>query len=101
MGYFSSGTEGMDYEERWCEHCVNQGTETSMCPVWSLHMLWNYEQNADPVKAEALAFFIPRSKDGLGNGECELYKAGPSEYATARERDAEQLKLDAWVEASR
>lgn len=40
MGYFSNGTEGADYEEKYCNHCVHQ-LEDYGCPCWNAHYFWN------------------------------------------------------------
>lgn len=44
MGHFSSGTEGMDYQERYCFNCINwrdlgDGRGPG-CPVWDAHYLF-------------------------------------------------------------
>ena len=90
MGYFSNGSEGAHYEERYCKRCLFGG---GGCAVWSLHMLWNYEQ-CEPkggdvehrscqvalakAKADALAFFIPSERKGLANGLCEMFVQNPA-----------------------
>src|SRR5690554_3287 len=67
VGYFSNGTEGMMYEEQYCDKCLHQ----KYCPIWLLHMEWNYEQftpggkapitdgTSHGVKRQALEAFIP------------------------------------------
>ena len=65
MGYFSNGSEGMDYQRRYCDRCEHDHPEFG-CPIWHAHLEWNYEEcnNDDSI----LHKMIPRT-DG-GNGEC-------------------------------
>ena len=70
MGYFSSGTEGAMYEERYCCDCEHF-KEDEMCPVWAAHMLHNYEQ--DGAVKEILDLLIPRTSDGLRNDQCAMF----------------------------
>lgn len=67
MGYFPNGTEGMLYEQDFCERCLhNEG-----CAVWLAHTLRNYDECN---KAESiLHILIPRTKDGLGNEQCRMF----------------------------
>lgn len=74
MGYFSNGSEGEYYEAQWCHRCVHQPTAERGCPVWDLHMLYNYDQCKKATTAEALSMFIPRDADG-GNGRCTMFFA--------------------------
>lgn len=67
MGYFSNGTEGMEYEAKWCARCVH----SLNCSVWTAHLLFNYEKG----RREVLDILIPRSKDGLSNNKCTMFKA--------------------------
>lgn len=69
MGYFSNGTEGEIYQERYCDRCIHDHNES--CPVWSAHLLYNYDDcNNDK---SILHLLIPLSKDGLGNKQCRLF----------------------------
>lgn len=47
MGYFSNGTEGAIFTERFCERCVNwrdlDDNRGPGCPVWDAHLLYAYE----------------------------------------------------------
>ena len=66
MGYFSSGSEGLDYEEQWCRRCVHYGPENGPgCPVWLAHLLHNGD--------EVLELLIPRSLEGAGNDQCLMF----------------------------
>ena len=78
MGYFSNGTEGDDYEARYCCKCLNYDDEMG-CPILNLHLLWNYDAvgpSVDPnerdAKAYALNHFIPRK--GIENLQCRMFK---------------------------
>lgn len=67
MAYFSNGTEGMDYEDRYCRKCVHE----MGCVVWLAHLLKNYEECNN--KNSILHILIPRSEDGLTNEECRMF----------------------------
>jgi hypothetical protein len=70
MGYFSNGSEGDFYQAQYCRRCVHD-RENAFCPVWDLHMLYNYDQLKKPATRSALAMFIPE-QDG-GNGQCSMF----------------------------
>lgn len=96
MGYFSNGTEGMAYEEKYCRHCVHQ---EHGCEVWLLHMDWNYEAvgpNADTTKARALQLFIPRNKQTGNNEQCRMFHQSPNDEFPLLNRGAELTKLEQW-----
>jgi hypothetical protein len=67
MGYFSNGSEGLDYQAQYCDRCVHWSDEYG-CPCWQAHETWNYDECNN--KASLLHRMIPRTKDGLGNGPC-------------------------------
>lgn len=71
MGYFSNGTEGMDYELRYCDNCVHQNGPdgTTGCAVWLAHSLYNYKECNNPESI--LHLLIPRV--GLGNDQCRMF----------------------------
>ena len=73
MAYFSNGTEGEIYQEQYCYRCQNWNDEKG-CPIMDLHLLWNYDAIDEPAKEMALDTFIPRSKDGIGNEQCLMFK---------------------------
>ncbi len=69
MGYFSNGTEGECYREKWCDRCVHAEQEradpdAALCAVWTLHLLHSYEDCNKPTSM--LHVLIPR-----GNGTTE------------------------------
>ena len=47
MGYFSNGTEGMDYQEEYCFKCRNWSDEKG-CAVWTAHEFRNYKEADNP-----------------------------------------------------
>lgn len=72
MGYFSNGTEGMIYEEQYCQSCVH-GDDDDGCPIMMVHLLWNYDQIDEDEKVEMLDTLIPRSDDKLQNEKCAMF----------------------------
>lgn len=73
MGYFSNGTEGMEYEAAYCDRCLHQQPDGPGCTVWLAHMLYNYDECNE--EESILHLLIPRTKDGLGNKECTMFIA--------------------------
>lgn len=80
MAYFSNGSEGEYYEEKWCLRCVHYGDGGDLCPVLVLHFMWNYDAcngdrpGASPevaAKHTALNTLWPR--DGIDNGQCAMF----------------------------
>ncbi len=65
MGYFSNGSEGMDYEIEYCEKCVHY----EGCPVLTLHFFHNYAECNN--KDSFLHVLIPR--DGIYNAKCTMF----------------------------
>lgn len=95
MGYFSSGTEGLDYEERYCSRCVHSDwgkgeDEAHWCPVMLLHQLHNYEEaNKDDSFLHTL---IPLNANG-DNEQCAMFYERP---ATPHEPLADAEALAQW-----
>jgi hypothetical protein len=70
MGYFSNGTEGGDYQDRWCARCLHDNPDKHIfCPVWDAHL--NHAYDGD--YAAVLDMLIPRTKDGLDNERCTMF----------------------------
>lgn len=67
MGYFSNGTEGICYEEQYCEKCY---FGDKACAVWNAHLINNYDEcnNAKSI----LHLLIPRDDNGR-NLKCEMF----------------------------
>lgn len=80
MGYFPNGTAGMRYQSMFCDRCMNHD-EDEGCPIWGLHLDWNYEQNRDTPEGEAkktaLSNFIP--DDGPEPQRCRMFLRSPDE----------------------
>ena len=66
MGYFSNGTEGLMYQERWCFNCHHWSDDVG-CPIWLLHELHVGEKDWQP----ALDKMIPMK--GLFSDWCETF----------------------------
>jgi hypothetical protein len=76
MGYFSNGTEGLSYELHFCSRCIHgDGESAGDCPIWSAHLLKNYEECNNP--ASILHMLIPLSADHLHNEQCRLFHPSP------------------------
>jgi hypothetical protein len=94
MAYFPNGTSGMCYEEEYCCNCVHFGDPDGPgCPIWLLHLLYNYDQcrkgkTGSTVKS-ILGTLIPETKDGLGAEQCSMFLA----KADAEAEQAEQRRL--------
>lgn len=78
MAYFSNGSEGDGAWKRYCSRCANWrervAGENPTCPVWVLHLEWNYDAvgvNANQTKRQALDMLW--SREGCYNGECQLF----------------------------
>ena len=67
MGYFSNGTEGEVYRERFCDHCIHGNN----CVIWNWHLIDNYKGANDDDYY--LHKFIPLIKDGVENGKCLMF----------------------------
>jgi hypothetical protein len=79
MAYFANGTEGELYYEAFCSRCANfpHDDDTRDCPIRSVHFFYNYDQNSNKELAGALSLLIPRSKDGLENEQCKMFRPLP------------------------
>jgi len=77
MAYFANGSEGDAYETAYCARCRYQldkdPDKGECCPVLMLHLLWNYDQDAEPDKKLALELFIPQH--GTIPTQCTMFAA--------------------------
>lgn len=76
MAYFPNGTSMLDYQNQYCDRCVNDVNKR--CPILTLHALWSYDavgKNKDETKETALNIFIPR--EGIENQECKMFVECP------------------------
>ena len=74
MGYFSNGTEGEIFQEQYGARCLHNGDENGegpLCPVWELHLLYDYDQLKNKDLAHCLGALIPRQ--GGRNLACRLF----------------------------
>lgn len=68
MGYFSNGTEGMAYQERYCNKCIHDVSED--CAIWAAHLVFNYKECNN--KNSILHMLIPRDTQGY-NEQCKMF----------------------------
>lgn len=65
MAYFPNGSSGDRYMEQWCERCKNwkrrEDEDTEGCPIWDMHLSWNYSTK-DKTAMDILNHFIPMDK---------------------------------------
>lgn len=62
MGYFSNGSEGMDWEAQNCTCCVHE----QECAVLEAHLLHNYDECNN---AESILHMLIPYENGV-NGKC-------------------------------
>lgn len=67
MAHFSNGTEGMMYQEQYCDNCKHWSDDHG-CPIWLLHELHVGEPDWQP----ALDKMIPVRADQFAD-ECATY----------------------------
>ncbi len=82
MAYFSNGTEGEQYEEKYCIKCVNWRDKDNDgchgCPIWDLHFLYAYEECNGTGNAKAmLDHLIPMNKETHFAEECSMFLPEP------------------------
>lgn len=93
MAYFPNGTAGAIYEEQYCDRCIHRrGADgESGCPIWLLHLLYNYEQCAETPRGEAidaiLKTLIP--EEGIYPQQCSMFR--PTVNAEAEEAELRRL----------
>lgn len=86
MAYFSNGTSGDAYEHSICRHCIHYARDEIQepCMVWSMHIVWNYDQCDSEPTAELLGSLIPRK--GTKNGVCTMWLPAPDVEPKAVEK---------------
>lgn len=87
MGYFSSGCEGADWQDRWCRQCVHYGPEDGPgCCIWGLHLNWNYSQYDETEVGKTQKAALDALIEELPGGDmrCKLFHeaARPAEMET-------------------
>lgn len=73
MGYFSNGTEGRDYQDKYCNNCVH---DVNMdCQLWLAHLTTKLlDENGETSDAgKVLNMLLPEAKDGLSNLQCRMF----------------------------
>ncbi len=78
MGYFSNGTEGRIYQERFCDRCIHDKEHN--CAVWLAHLVHNEANNPDSM----LHILIPRAPAPEWNGQCKMFIEDP-DYVDPRQ----------------
>lgn len=97
MAYFSNGTEGEIFENRWCSRCVNNAEGN--CPIWCLHLLWNSAavgNDADETAAASLNTLIPMR--GLDPDKCSMFCKSD---LLGLEEELQQAVLQTWAVAGK
>lgn len=67
MAYFSDATESDLYRIQYCDVCAHN----NRCPIWKLHLLYNFEQMVNEHIQKILDTLIPR--DGAENRQCRMF----------------------------
>ena len=76
MAYFSNGTEGMLYTEKYCNRCVHgTGKYGNLdCAVWDVHLLFSYEEcNSGSNAKTILDTLIPMDIKNRPS-KCSMFK---------------------------
>jgi hypothetical protein len=75
VGYFSNGTEGLMYQEKYCFRCSYWNDEAG-CPIWLLHELHVGEKKWQPT-LDRLIPMVPKRLSGnitvKFSGECYTF----------------------------
>jgi hypothetical protein len=82
MAYFSNGTEGMMYQEQWCDRCQNfrdlDDGRGHGCPIWDAHLLYAYEECGKKSNAKSiLDLLIPAGSDHFP-AQCSMFLETPT-----------------------
>ena len=74
MGYFANGSEGLSFEETYCQHCVNKPERQDRdCPVWSAHLLYGYDLcNSTGHPGKVMLDMLIERTPGCGN-RCMMF----------------------------
>lgn len=74
MGYFSNGTEGHLYQERYCSRCIHEDSANEkFCPIWNAHLIHNREGANNPDHILHMLIPINRDDSANYNGQCHLF----------------------------
>ena len=108
MGYFSNGTEGMIFQDRYCSRCVHDVNND--CPIWLMHLLWSSEQFPEyektpeaktlaETKRAALDLLMPGKETVMSDGVVQELNECAMFHARSRIELAEmdgQIPMDGW-----
>lgn len=78
MAYFSNGTEGEVYRERFCDRCLYDERDGG-CPIWFAHLAYCHDEHGKPGGAilDLLIPMLPHTfSDGITYkiaGECRFF----------------------------
>lgn len=85
MGYFSNGSEGSHYENKYCSRCVHrEGPDgQSGCAVMLSHILFAYKlcNETEDEGKQILDILIPRNDKDCFNAECAMFHEGDAVVA--------------------
>ena len=74
MAYFANGSEGDLYVAKYCERCKHWRKDESGeygCPIWDLHLMYNYEREKSRFVRKMLDKLIPMR--GLWAQKCSMF----------------------------
>lgn len=96
MGYFSNGTEGLDFDEKWCSRCVHLPKRQDRgCPVMLAHLLFAYELcNEKKHPGKVILDILIERDEATGAQRCTMFvdKTKPLRVAVDVERDEEMTR---------
>ena len=91
MGYFSNGSEGQRYQERYCFQCVHYGPQEGPgCPIWAAHLFYVSTRDKDAIAI--LDMLIPRAEALVWNDQCKFYE-GPEPGTTEHTYSIRNVQL--------
>lgn len=103
MGYFSNGSEGDTFTTYNCDLCVH--ALKCNCPVWGLHLKYNYNQFDKSETGNLLKLIldrlIPRDEDGFCRRCTMFHSYTEEELHESRDsqmREAGFIKSAPWIE---
>lgn len=73
MAYFPNGTDGRFFQSKWCSRCVHNQDTDHNCPVWFVHLLYNYDQIDNEDLKSCLNKLITTRETGLHADECKMF----------------------------
>lgn len=99
MGYFSNGTEALDYQLWNCDRCQNwrdrDDGRGDGCAIFDAHTLYNADQHKNTGIKDVLEELIPST--ATGNKQCAVFLERTDASVDVRSVWAGQREFDAWV----